>query len=51
LVHEGRWSVEGDEEGRFSFVAPTEIGPETNEPLCDGSALDYGVALRGLVAG
>jgi antitoxin HicB len=23
LVHEGGWSVERDEEGRFSFVAPT----------------------------
>jgi len=80
LVHEGGWSVERDEEGRFSFVAPTgksvataaseewrgrieelmreweeahglEIGPETNEPLWDGSALDYDVAVSGLLAG
>ena len=80
LVHEGGWSVERDEEGRFTFVAPTgksvsaetreewhgnvaawlqewadahglEIGPETNEPLWDGSALDYDVAVSGLMAG
>ena len=79
LVHEGGWSVERDEEGRFTFVAPTgknvgteareewhgevetlvrewdeghglEIGPETNEPLWDGAALDYDVAVSGLVA-
>ena len=80
LVHEGGWSVERDEAGRFAFVAPTgksvgteareewhgevealvrewdeahglEIGPETNEPLWDGSALDYDDAVSGLVAG
>ena len=28
-----------------------EIGPETNEPLWDGSAMDYGDAVSGLVAG
>jgi hypothetical protein len=28
-----------------------EIGAETNEPLWDGSALDYDVAVSGLVAG
>ena len=80
LVHEGGWSVERDEEGRFSFVAPTgksasaetraawqgsivtwlqewaeehglELGPERNEPLWDGSALDYDDAVSGLMAG
>jgi hypothetical protein len=80
LVHEGGWSVERDEEGRFTFVAPTgksvgtetreewhgkietlleewaeahglELGPETNEPLWDGSPLDYGDAVSGLMAG
>jgi hypothetical protein len=80
LVHEGGWSVKRDEDGRFTFVAPTgknvsaetqeewhgkiellleewaeahglKIGPETNEPLWDGSPLDYDDAVSGLVAG
>jgi len=28
-----------------------DIGPETNEPLWDGSRLDYDVAVSGLMAG
>ena len=79
MVHEGGWSVARDEEGRFTFVAPTgknvsaetreawhgkietlieeweaahglDIGPEANEPLWDGSRLDYDYAVSALLA-
>ena len=47
LVHEGGWSVEG----RGGRARAGDRHRSTNEPLWDGSALDYDVAVSGLVAG